>query len=219
MRTKGWKTFWKILLNYIFPGGLGLAILWYLVIIYISDSTAFWPRASLIIVSIAVIFAGISALTANRSLELTRNSIRPFLYTAGSINVERVGKYITLALNIQNSGSLPGENVHVDIDFFDEDEEVTEENPSNRYAPPTREPEFPLLFPNSDYYEKYVLNLEQKNDLELWNNIEKGKTKCRVRIMYKSPGRKHITIQTEKLVKREWEENIVTTPIPPQKWE
>lgn len=219
MKTYRWRIFFKILFNYVIPLGLGIAILWYLTAIYQRDPSEFWPHASLVIASIAAIFAGISALIANRSLELTRNSIRPFLYTAGSINIKRVGKYITLTFNIHNSGSLPGEDVHVDIDFFDEDEEVTKENLSNRYTPPTRELEFPLLFPNSVYYENYVLDLEQKDDLALWNNIEKGKTKCRVRIMYKSPGRKHITIQTKKLAKREWEATLVTTPILPQKWE
>lgn len=168
---------------------------------------------------VSTFFASRSLTLTSKSLELTRNSIRPFLYTAGSIGVKRVGKYITLTFNIQNSGSLPGEDVHVDIDFFDEDEEVTEENLSNRHTPPTREPEFPLLFPNSVYNETFVLDLEQKNDLELWNNIGTGKTKCRLRIMYKSLGRRHITIQTEKIVKQEWEETLVTVPIPPQKWE
>jgi hypothetical protein len=166
----------------------------------------------------ALLVASIAAIGTWLSLKWTRDTIRPFLYTAGSINVEKVGEHRNLVFNIQNSGSLPGEDVQTEIDFFDEDEEVTEENLSNKYVPPTRETAHSILFPNSSYYEKYILDLNQKNDLELWDNIGKGKTKCRVRIMYKSLGREHVTITTEKLEKREWEETIVTTPIPPQKW-
>jgi hypothetical protein len=181
---------------------------------------------SIVIASIAALnsmFASVAAhdslVTTQKSLELTRNSIRPFLYIAGSIGVDKVGKYIKLTFAIQNSGSLPGEDVHVDIDFFDEGEKVTEENTSSKYTVPTRELESPLLFPNSVFYEGYVLDSESKNDLELWDNIVKGKTKCRVRISYKSLEREHITIITEKLAKQEWEDKIVTSPIPPQKWE
>jgi hypothetical protein len=167
----------------------------------------------------ALLVASIAAVGTLLSLKWTRDTIRPFLYMDGSIGVKKVGKYITLEFNIKNSGSLPAEDVYVDIDFFDKDEEITEKNTSSKYAPPTRELEFPTLFPNSIYHEVYVLDLKQKNDLELWNKIIKGEINCRVKIKYKSLSREHITIMTEKLEKREWEETIVTTPIPPQKWE
>ncbi len=167
----------------------------------------------------AIVVALFATYVSIGSLELTRNMIRPFLYMAGSINAKKVGEFITLIFNIKNSGSLPGEDVHVDVDFFDKDEEVTEDNLSKKYQPPTKEPIFPLVFPNSSYYPEYILNLQNEGSSELWQNIQQGKTKCRVRIMYKSLGRKHVTIQTEKLVQRGWEEMLVTIPIPPQKWE
>ncbi len=172
-----------------------------------------------IIACIAVILAKESLDATNKALELTRTSIRPLLYTSGSIKVKRVEKYITLQFDILNSGSLPGENVNAYIDFFEDSEEVTEDNLSNRYTQTTRESEFSLLFPNSIYHEIYILDLEEKNDLELWNSIKEGKTKYRIRIIYNSLGRRHLTIKTENIVKPEWEDKLLTTSILPQKWE
>jgi hypothetical protein len=166
----------------------------------------------------ALLVASIAAIGTLLSLKWTRDTIRPFLYMHGSMNVKKAGKYIKLEFNVINSGSLPAEEVCVDIDFFDEYEEITEENTSSKYAPPIRELEFPTLFPDSTYREDYILNLKQKNDLALWSKIIKGKVNLRTKIKYESLGRKHVTIMTEKLEKRAWEETIVTTPIPPQKW-
>ncbi len=181
---------------------------------YLGETHGFQYAISLA----ALIVASIAAIGALLSLKWTRDTIRPFLYTVGPIDAKRVGQYITLTFNIQNSGSLPGEDVQTDIDFFDEDEEVTGKNLSNKYETPTRETAPSMLFPNSSYEEKYIFDLKQENDLKLWNNIGKGKTKCRVRIEYKSLGREHTTIITEKLAKLKSEKNIITTPIPPQKW-
>lgn len=113
MKTK----VWEILLNYVIPLGLGIAVLWYLVKIYQSDPATFWPRASLIIVSIAAIFAGISARLASRSLEktgeslkLTRATTRPFL------NVSKPKSIVTqssMKLVISNTGSLPADKVEI----------------------------------------------------------------------------------------------------------
>jgi hypothetical protein len=200
----------------------GAFLIWFT----LGGRQTFGPLNAYAIVCVSVIVASVAALNsmfasvaAHDSLELTRNSLRPFLYIAGSIGIKGVGKFIRLTFTIQNSGSLPAEDVNADIDFFYEDEEVTEDNLSRKYQLPTREPVFSLVFPNSSYYPRYILNLQDENDLELWQNIQQGKTACRVRITYKSLGRKHLTIETEKLAKQEWEENLITTPIPPQKWE
>lgn len=226
MKTYRWRIFFKILFNYVIPLGLGIAILWYLTAIYQSDSTAFWPRASLIIASIAAIFAGLSALAARQSLEktresleLTRNAIRPFISSSGMIPISYTPDTVTLTFNIQNSGSIPGNDVYTHIDFFDEDEEVTEDNLSNKYPPPNRQSSYGIMLPNDIHYEKYILDLKDKGDLELWENIEKGKVKFRLRIMYKSFGRKHLTLQTEKIVKLKGQKELQLIPDVPQKWE
>jgi hypothetical protein len=166
----------------------------------------------------ALIVASIAAIGTLISLKLTRDTIRPFLYMAESIKIRGLRKYRTMVFNIKNSGSLPAEDVNVAIHFFGEDEKVTEENSSSRYRPPKAKSAPTIVFPNSDYYQNYVLDLEKAKESELWNNIIRGKIKCRVRIIYSSLGRKHTTIQTKAVVKREAEEDVVVKAIPPQKW-
>jgi hypothetical protein len=167
----------------------------------------------------ALLVASIAAIGTLLSLKWTRDTIRPFLYMSESLKIRGRKKYRTLVFNIKNSGSLPAEDVHVDIHFFDEGEEITEENLSSRYGPPAAKSAPSIVFPNSDYYQNYVLSLEKAKESELWSNIMSGNTKCRVRIIYSSLGRKHTTIQTKAVVKREAEEDVVMKAIPPQKWE
>jgi hypothetical protein len=166
----------------------------------------------------ALVVASIAAIGTLVSLKLTRDTIRPFIYTAGDIVVERPTGQIRLIFNIYNSGSLPGEDVNTDITFFDKDEEITEENLSNTYETEVIKSKPSILFPNSKHDHNFILDLGQANDLKLWNNITQGKTKCRIRTTYKSLGRNHITIQTGELAKVEWAEEIVSHPISPQKW-
>ena len=129
--------------------------------------------------------------------------------------------HVTLTLKIQNSGSLPASDIHVNIDFFDKDEEVTEDNRSSQYPQAIRQwsSELPLVFPNRFYYQDYILDLDESSDVELWDNIRSGKAKFRLCIKYASLGRKHETIQTELLAKPDWKEGLILVPVPPQKWE
>lgn len=182
--------------------------------------------SSVVIASIAALnsmFASISArdslVTTRQSLELTRKMIRPFLSSSDVIPVSRIGNNVTLTLKITNSGSLPSNDTHADIDFFDEDEEVTEDNLSNKYHRPDRTYEYSLVFPNNHYYEVYILDLQDKYDVELWENINKGKIKFRLRIIYTSFDNEHVTIQTEHIAKPEWVGKLQTLPVLPQKWE
>jgi len=193
----------------------------------------FGPLNTYVIVCVSVVIASIAALnsmfasinardslTATRkSLELTRKMIRPFLSLSDVIPVSRIGNNVTLTLKITNSGSLPSNDTHSDIDFFDEDEEVTEDNLSNKYHCPDRTGKYSLVFPNNHYYELCILNLQDKNDVELWENINKGKIKFRLRIMYASFDTEYITIQTEHIAKPEGVTQLQLLPVLPQKWE
>lgn len=187
--------------------------------VYLAQTQGIAISFAFLSIVVATFFASGSLALTSKSLELTRNAIRPFIYTADSINVKRVEKYITLTFNIYNSGSLPGKDVYTDITFFDKDEEITEENLSSKYAPEEVKSKPSILFPNSKYYHSYIIDLNQEADSKIWDDIMQGKTKCRVRTTYTSLGRKYVTIQTEELAKQEWAEGIVTKPIPPQKWE
>ncbi len=167
---------------------------------------------------VATYFASRSLKLTSKSLELTRNTQRPFLSLSESIPVSMTEDMATMTFNIRNSGSLPAGDVHSEIDFFDEDEEVTEDNLSSKYLSPHRRSEYGLLFPNSTYYEKFQLDLKDKGDLELWQNIEEGKVKFRARIMYGGLETRHITIDTAQIVRIRGEEQLQILPISPQKW-
>ena len=167
----------------------------------------------------ALLVASIAAVATLLSLSWARDIVRPFLSHFGiEVTLDGTGKdYVSIAFSIQNSGSLPATDIDVDIDFFDDAEEVTENNSSSKFAPATKLPTTPMILPNNDYTSEYTLDLKDRNDVELWENIRKGKTKVRLRIRYKSLGRKHLTIQTER-ISRPLRGKSLWVPIPPQKW-
>lgn len=130
---------------------------------------------------------------------------------------------IKLEFKIENTGSMPASDVHAYIQFFDEDEEVTEDNLSSKYLPPIEQSALEgydclFLLPNHTLLKDCVLDLRQKSHLDLWENINNEKVKVRLRIMYRGVGRKHITIQTGRLLKQIGTE-LPTTPIVPGKWD
>ena len=167
----------------------------------------------------ALLVASIATIGTLLALKWTRDTVRPFISSFGTIPISHTPDTVTLTFKMQNSGSIPGSDVHTDIDFFDEDEEVTEDNVSKRYQPPNRQSSYGLMLPNDIHYEKYILDLTDKDDVELWENITEGKVKLRLRTMYESLGRKHLTIQTERIVKLKGQKELQLIPFPPQKWE
>jgi len=157
VKMVSWRIFWRVLI-YLIVAGLGAAATyWYLARIYLNDPTKFWSQAFLIIASIAAVFAGISALIANRSLELTRNTQRPFLNVLGPV------KYLTYLKNIRwikflicNEGVFPAEQVSVRCDVF-----KNEDNAKNLSLELKKE--IPsIFFPD----EKLELMLEEKSETE-----------------------------------------------------
>lgn len=212
--------------------GVEVIVAWLIWFIF-GDRQTFGPLNTYVIVCLSVVVASIAALNSmfasvsardslvatRESLELTTKMIRPFLSLSDVIPVSRKGNSVTLTLKITNSGSLPSKDTHANIDFFDEDEEVTEDNLSNKYHRLDRIDGHCLVFPDNYYYEVCILDLQDKNDLELWENINMGKIKFRLRIMYASFDNKYITIQTEYIAKQAWITQLRLLPVLPQKWE
>lgn len=152
------------------------------------------------------------------SLELTRNAIRPFVSSVGTIPVSYTADTITLTFQIINSGSIPASNVNTLIDFFDKDEEVKVDNLSNKYLPPNRQSGYSLMLPKNMHYEKFILDMKDKGDIQLWQNIQRGEVKLRLRTTYESLGRKHGTIQTNQIVKLKGQKDLQLIPVLPQEW-
>ncbi len=168
----------------------------------------------------ALAFAGVAAIVNILSLIFIGQSIRPFVSSPGgthSIHIKQ--KYVMIEFKIQNTGSVPANNVQTDIDFFHENEEVTEDNLSTVYHPSVnQEDKHFILFPNSICVVLFTLNLSDDNDMQLGKDMTQGQAKYRLRITYRNFGRKHKTIQTQQLAKIELEDNTQAQPISPQFW-
>lgn len=167
----------------------------------------------------ALLVASIAAISNLLSLQWSRNTVRPFLFFGGgTVRVDASGDYMTIPFRIYNSGSLPATNVDVDIDFFACEEEVTEDNLGSRFSPASVLSARTMILPNSDFTNRYILDLKDSNDSELWKHIEQGQVKVRLRISYESLGRKHATIQTQQISSPAWDKGLALLPIPPQTW-
>jgi hypothetical protein len=167
----------------------------------------------------ALLVASIAAVATLFSLRWSRDTVRPFLSLPGAEFSPDIGEdYVIIQISIRNSGSLPATDVDVDMDFFAHDEEVTEKNRSSKFTTHTKSSLKPMILPNSHFTWRYELNLKDRNHAELWQNIINGKIKFRLRIRYESLGRKHLTIQTERIQKPQLGRGLVLVPIPPQKW-
>jgi len=176
---------------------LGAAILIYLVKLYEAEPTRFWQYAPLIIVSISAIFAGVSAIIASRSLDLTRDTVRPFLTFGGTINLGDT----TLAFPITNTGSMPADDVSVMIDPFGVDEDIGLETASEKCAKFSDEAiedpqEAVILFPNQTWQAVLNVDLTNESDRKLRDGLLSGDVRLRITIAYSSFRRKHETVQT-----------------------
>jgi hypothetical protein len=170
---------------------------------------------------LSIAIASVAALNSMLASSIASDAQRPFIsLQPGTIFVIEAEKEFTLKLEIKNTGTMPGNNVTADIGFFDEDEEITEDNLSKKYPAETRRQPFLTLFPNVPCNVIYTFDLRQKPVSNLLKNIKKGKIRFRLRIMYTSLGRKHLTIETEQLGWASKETGRTQrNSIPPQKWE
>ena len=167
----------------------------------------------------ALLVASIAAVANLLSLKWSRGTIRPFLsLNTNTIRAEPSGDYVNIEFGIHNSGSLPATDIEVDIDFFANDEAVTEDNLSNKYPPAKKSALTIMILPNNDFTAEFVIDLKNKDDSGLWDNFKDGNVIVRLRIFYESLSRKHVTIQTEKICRQPWEKDLVFVPISPQKW-
>ncbi|MCJ7426319.1 MAG: hypothetical protein MUO17_04210 [Dehalococcoidales bacterium] len=169
-------------------------------------------------VSIAI--ASVAALNSMLASSIASEAQRPFIsLQPGTIPVIETVNEITIKLEIKNTGTMPGNDVTADIGFFDEDEEITEANMSKKYPTETQRLPYLTMFPNATCHITYMFDLGQETAMKLWKNLKKGKVRFRLRIMYTSLGRKHITIQSEQIEKTSKETGeLHRSPVPPQTW-
>jgi len=193
-----------------------IAALYVYLHVWIAENSGIALAISLFAVTVATVAAIANLL----SLKWTRDTIRPFLHMIGGTiqPYETKERYSVLPFVIYNTGSLPATSVNVNIDFFSYTEEVTEDNTSSVFETATKSPETPMILPNDNYTEEYVLDRNNANDNKLLDCIKQDKVKLRIHIAYQSLGRKHLVIQTFEIYRHSWDEKPSLIPIHPQKW-
>lgn len=191
-----------------------------LAIFYITNPDEFWPNAPFYISCFAIIFTGIAALVALHSLELTRNTIRPFLsWQPGEMSFEQIKSrgIVALEFHVKNTGPVPAKIVTTEIAFFDAAEVIEDDNESKHYPKERGQPKNTLIFPETVYNVVQYFDLRRAIDKRLYENMLGGNVAVRFRIVYSAQGRKYVTVQTEKLGKAE-RGLMNREPIQPQKW-
>ena len=118
-----WRKVWRIIANYVIPLGFAIAIFAYFVMTYpdISDEA----KPPLVVALIASLLAAISVSIASRSLELTRNTQRPFLNVIEPViygTYEHAIYYIKFF--VCNKGIFPADAVSVRCDVFKDGDNV-----------------------------------------------------------------------------------------------
>jgi len=181
------------------------------------------PFIGTIVACLAAI-AALNALSITReSLELTRNSQRPFLSVAGWQLIRLENSIVVIRLYILNSGILPASNMNAQIEFFAENELVELGNSSNVYE--AREwtgDNYTVVFPGGNITKEIYLDQNDVKDKQILADIlAHRKIKIRTRVKYKSniKGRifDHETLTTVEL--RTSEHNKVEFfSIPLQEW-
>jgi hypothetical protein len=167
---------------------------------------------------IATFFASRSLKLADKSLRLTRNTVRPFLSVqSGNLKAVMTSNEVILAFEISNTGSIPGEIVTINTALFDNNEVVNYDNASIKYPGISESPNQPLVFPNSTFNLSHTINTSNELGKNMWESIRNGEVKLRHSIRYKGLNTEYITIQTEQLCKSD-EATLKRKPISPQYW-
>lgn len=186
--------------------------------LYITKPGLFWQEAPFLISCFAAILAGISALVALRSLELTRIKIRPFLsWQPGDTSLNQREHIAALEFHVKNTGSVPANLVTAEMAFFDDAEVIEDDNESKHYPKERQQSRNIVIFPDAVYNLVQYFDLRGAIDKKLYENIVDGKVTVRFRMTYNAQGREYVTVQTEKLGKAE-RGLINRVPIQPQRW-
>jgi len=189
-------------------------------ILYKTNRDQFWLEVPFLVSSIAAIFAGISALLALRSLELTRITVRPFLAVEpgiANVSLNKREHIATLEFHVKNTGPVPANLVTAEIAFFDDAEVIEDDNESKHYPQKYQQPQETVIFPGAVHDLGTRFDFHTDIGKTLLDNITDGKVKLRFRMTYKAQGMEYFTVQTEKLEKIDVR-MFRRMPIQPQKW-
>lgn len=145
---------------------------------------------------LAILVAALAAMASFMCLQWARDTVRPFLFFTGDIDVGGKDDERYMTFHIKNSGVMPGSNVRIEVVPFGIDEEITTDNTGKRYSFPKEHDEPIIIFPNLGYQAVRSFDLKRVEDKNVWESIMAGKVKLRIKIFYESLRRKHETIQS-----------------------
>jgi hypothetical protein len=149
----------------------------------------------------ALMVAAIAALAATLSLKYTRDTVRPFLYFDGTINLEGNPPEIpALGFPVTNSGMMPADNVTIRINPFETNEKITADNVSKRYEESffasAEKVDKLSLFPRQTKQLLIKVDLTRPDHEQLLQRLLAGHVKLRINISYSGLGKKYRTIST-----------------------
>lgn len=150
----------------------------------------------------AIMVAAIAALAAVLALKYTRDTVRPFLYFGGTINLESDPPNIpVLAFPVTNSGMMPADNVKIRINPFEINEKITADNVSKRCEKAFFDfAEFEVhkltLFPRQTKELRVKIDLTRADHEQLVQRLLTGHIKLRTNISYSGFGKEYRTIST-----------------------
>jgi hypothetical protein len=103
------------------------------------------------LIYVAVVVAACAAIASLLSFQWARDTIRPFVYFRGDIDVggTEANKHITF--HIGNSGQIPASNVRINIVPFGIEEEMTIGNIGKIYSFPKGRDELIMIFPTRGF--------------------------------------------------------------------
>ena len=148
---------------------------------------------------LAVVVAACAAIASLMSFQWARDTVRPFVFFTGHIDVggKDDNRYITF--HIKNSGTIPASNVGVNVFPFGTAEKMTKNNKGKTYKFPKEEDVFVIIFPNLEFQAVKDFDITKPEDKHVWDNMIAGNVKLRIVISYKSLRRRHKTIQSIRL--------------------
>ena len=124
---------------------------------------------------------------------------------------------VTLHFTVKNTGTLPATNVNTYVDFFQKNEEITENNRSRKYSPITTKSEAAMVFPNQSVGGNIGLKISNTDDKQLWEDIVHNEVNLRISIQYKGISQEYITVQAVKIETGMEGKQIHLIPVTPQK--
>ncbi len=188
-------------------------------IVYMAIKNELTLAIVLLGILISIFYADRSLRIANKSLELSRASMRPFIYIQNNLSTISLSKDdAKFEFIMKNTGVLPGEIISVEFTFFRKGEIITFENTSAFHT--MRHPPINfdcLLFPGNSTTAALVVEGSYPKYKQFEYDYDNDRLVIRSRILYKKDNIEYETIQTA-LLRKQGQKFMAFIHSAPQRW-